>query len=161
MNPSNFNRKSTMMFKLVLKKYLLAAYRTLGLNGLIQKVSIFCVENEHFHAFYAPTRIIQIGWGHHVNFCVREKPAITFGEGCMWWIEMWKSMTFTYDCQVLQDHMMTQVLNYLNFKCSKTIRVAEKPQLTHAHTKYASKSTVLATIDVWRTLKTTYTCTYI
>ena len=118
---------------------MLAAYRTLGLNGLIQKVSIFCAENEHFHAFYAPTRIIQIAWGHHVNFCVREKTAITFGEGCMWWIEMWKSMTLTYDCQVLQDHMMTQVLNYLNFKCSKTIKVAEKPQLTHAHTKYASK----------------------
>ena len=32
--------------------------------------------------YYAPAKIIQIWWGHHDNFCVWKKSAITFGEGC-------------------------------------------------------------------------------
>ena len=28
-------------------------------------------------------KIVQIGWGHHVGFCVWKKSAIIFGEGCM------------------------------------------------------------------------------
>ena len=27
-------------------------------------------------------KIVQIGKGHHVNFCIWKKSAITFGEGC-------------------------------------------------------------------------------
>ena len=49
----------------------------------MHKISKFCTKNDHLHAFYAPTKIVQIGWGHHVYFCVWEKSAITFGEGCM------------------------------------------------------------------------------
>ena len=52
LNPTNFNRKLTMMFKLDL----LIAFRTPVQNGLMQKVNIFCRENEHLHAFYAPTK---------------------------------------------------------------------------------------------------------
>ena len=46
-----------MMFKLDLKKITLTALRTPVQNGLIQKVNIFCTENEHLHAFYVPTKI--------------------------------------------------------------------------------------------------------
>ena len=51
-NPTNFNRKLTMMFKLDLKKKnpTLTAFRTHVQNGLIQKVNIFCTENEHLGA---------------------------------------------------------------------------------------------------------------
>ena len=56
LNPTNFNRKLTMMFKLDLKKVTLTAIRTPVQNGLMQKVNIFCTENEHLHAFYAPTK---------------------------------------------------------------------------------------------------------
>ena len=56
MNPTNFNRKLTMMFKLDLKKVTLTAIRTPVQNGLMQKVNIFCTENKHLHAFYAPTQ---------------------------------------------------------------------------------------------------------
>ena len=56
LNPSNFNRKLTMMFKLDLKNMTFTAFRTLVQNGLMQKVNIFCTENEHLHAFYAATK---------------------------------------------------------------------------------------------------------
>ena len=56
LNPSNFNRKLTMMFKLDLKTMTFTAFRTPVQNGLMQKVNIFCTENEHLHAFYAPTK---------------------------------------------------------------------------------------------------------
>ena len=39
----------------------------------MQNINIFYTGNEHFHAFYAPTKIVQIGWGYHVNFCVWKK----------------------------------------------------------------------------------------
>ena len=55
LNPTNFNRKLTMMFKLDLKKVTLTAIRSPVQKGLMQKVDIFCTENEHLHAFYAPT----------------------------------------------------------------------------------------------------------
>ena len=48
--------KLTMMFKLDLKKMTFTAFRTLVQNGLMQKVNIFCTENEHLRAFYAPTK---------------------------------------------------------------------------------------------------------
>ena len=32
--------------------------------------------------FMHPPKIVQIGWKHHVNFCVWKKSTITFGEGC-------------------------------------------------------------------------------
>ena len=32
--------------------------------------------------FMHPPKLVQIGWGHHVHFCVWKKSAITFGEGC-------------------------------------------------------------------------------
>ena len=32
--------------------------------------------------FMHPPKIVQIGWGHHVKFCVWKKSAITFDEGC-------------------------------------------------------------------------------
>ena len=53
--------KLTMMFKLDLKKMTLTAFRTPVQNGLKQKVNIFCTENEHLHAFYAPTKN-RINW---------------------------------------------------------------------------------------------------
>ena len=56
LNTTNFNRKLTMMFKLDLKKITLTAFRTPMQNGLMQKVNIFCTENEHLHTFYAPTK---------------------------------------------------------------------------------------------------------
>ena len=56
LNPSNFNRKLTIMFKLVLKTMTFTAFRTPVQNGLMQKVNIFCTENERLHAFYAPTK---------------------------------------------------------------------------------------------------------
>ena len=54
--PTNLNRKLTMMFKLDLKKITLTAFRTPVQNGLIKKFNIFCTENEHLDAFYAPTK---------------------------------------------------------------------------------------------------------
>ena len=51
LNPSNFNRKLTMMFKLDLKKMMFTAFRTPVQIGLMQKFNIFCTENEHLHAF--------------------------------------------------------------------------------------------------------------
>ena len=56
LNPTNFNRKLKMMFKLDLKKISLTAFRTPVQNGLMQKVKIFYTKNEHLHAFYAPTK---------------------------------------------------------------------------------------------------------
>ena len=44
------------MFKLDLKKMTLTAFRTPVQNGLMRKVNIFCTENEHLLAFYAPTK---------------------------------------------------------------------------------------------------------
>ena len=57
LNPINFNRKFTMIFKLDLRKVTPTAFRTPVQNGLMQKVNAFCTENEHLHAFYAPTKI--------------------------------------------------------------------------------------------------------
>ena len=56
LNPTNFNRKLTMMFKLDLKKVTLTAIRTPVQNGLMQKVNIFCTENKYLHTCYAPTK---------------------------------------------------------------------------------------------------------
>ena len=38
--------------------------------------------NSYMHYMHPP-KIVQIGWGYHVNFCVLKKSAITFGEGCI------------------------------------------------------------------------------
>ena len=57
LNPTNFNRKFTMMFKLDLKKKTRLPHLEKPLqNGLMQKVNIFCTENEHLYEFYAPTK---------------------------------------------------------------------------------------------------------
>ena len=56
LNPTNLNRKLTMMFNLTWKKITFTAFRTPMQNGLMQKINIFCTENEHLHAFYAPTK---------------------------------------------------------------------------------------------------------
>ena len=56
LNPTNFKRKLTMMSKLDLKKITLTEFRTPVHNGLMQTVNIFCTENEHLHAFNAPTK---------------------------------------------------------------------------------------------------------
>ena len=56
LNPSNFNRILTMMFKLDLKIITFTAFRTPVQNGLMQKFYIFCTENEQLHALYAPTK---------------------------------------------------------------------------------------------------------
>ena len=45
-----------MMFKLALKTMTFTAFRTPVQNGLMQKVNIFCTENEHLHTFYAPIK---------------------------------------------------------------------------------------------------------
>ena len=39
-------------------------------NGLLQKVKILCIEIYYLHAIHTPTKIVQIGLGHRVNFCV-------------------------------------------------------------------------------------------
>ena len=82
LNPSNFNRKLTMMFKLDLKTMTFTAFRTPVQNGLMQKVNIFAQKMNTCMHFMHPTKIVQIGYGHRVNFCVWKKSAITFGEGC-------------------------------------------------------------------------------
>ena len=59
LNPPNFNRKLTMMFKLDLKIIRLPHLepRCRGYqNGLLQKVNLFCTENERLYACYAPTK---------------------------------------------------------------------------------------------------------
>ena len=83
LNPTNFNRKLTMMFKLDLKNITLTAFRTPAQNGLMQKVNIFAHKMNTCMHFMHPPKIVQIGWGHHVDFCFWKKSAITFGEGCM------------------------------------------------------------------------------
>ena len=100
LNPTNFNRQLTMMFKLDSKKIRLPHLQLRCKTGLMQKINIFYTENEHLHAFYAPTKIVQIGWGHHVNFCVWNKSAITFGEGCItdWWFQ--KPEISLYICHI-------------------------------------------------------------
>ena len=45
-----------MMFKLDLKTMTLTAFRTPVQNGLMQTFNIFCTQNEHLHASYAPTK---------------------------------------------------------------------------------------------------------
>ena len=45
-----------MMSELDLKKITLTEFRTPVQNGLMQTVNIFCTENEHLHAFNAPTK---------------------------------------------------------------------------------------------------------
>ena len=59
LNPTNFNRKWAMMFKLDLKNITLTAFRTPVQSGLMH--------------FMPPPKIVQIGWGHHVNFCIWKK----------------------------------------------------------------------------------------
>ena len=71
LNPTNINKKLTMMFKRDLKKITLIAFKTPVQNGLMQRfINLFCTENEHLHAFYVPTEN-RSNW-------IR---AITFGEG--------------------------------------------------------------------------------
>ena len=55
---------------------------TPGDKRLIQRINIFCTGNGHVHAFDTPTKIAQIGWGHHIHFRVWIKSAISFVEGC-------------------------------------------------------------------------------
>ena len=82
LNPTNFNRKLTMMFKLDLKKNnTFTAFRIPVQNGLMQKVIIFCTENKHLHAVCALTKIVQIGWGHHVNFCAWKNRPLLLAKG--------------------------------------------------------------------------------
>ena len=57
LNPTSFNRKLPMMFKLYLKKVMLTAFRTPVQNGLMQKYNIFCTWNEQLHAYHTPTKI--------------------------------------------------------------------------------------------------------
>ena len=57
LNPSNVNRKLTMMFKLDLENITLAAFRTPVQNGLMQNVNIFCTENERLYAFLCTHQI--------------------------------------------------------------------------------------------------------
>ena len=73
LNPTIFNSKLTMMFKLDLKKITLTAFRTPVQNGLMQKVNIFCTENEHLHALYAPTKIRTNWMRASCGFFVSEK----------------------------------------------------------------------------------------
>ena len=82
LSPTSFNRKLPMMFKLDLKKVTLSAFRTPVQKGLMQKVNIFTHKMISYMHFMHPPKIVQIGWGHHVIFCVWKKSAITFGEGC-------------------------------------------------------------------------------
>ena len=76
-----------MVFKLDLKTMTFTAFRTPAQNGLMQKVNIFCLENEHLHAFYAPTKkSYKLDKGIMLNFVSEKKSAITFGEGCISWV---------------------------------------------------------------------------
>ena len=102
LNPTNFNRKLTMMIKLDLKNNALTAVKIPVQNGLMQKVNIFCTENEHLHAFHAPTKIVQIGWGHHVNFCVWKKIGNYFWRRVYsnhrqqtWFVQCWSNVGTT------------------------------------------------------------------
>ena len=39
-------------------------------NPQKRKKSQYILHGDHLHALYAPTEIVQIGWGHRDNFCV-------------------------------------------------------------------------------------------
>ena len=82
LNPTNFNRKLTMVFKLDLKKIILTAFRSPVQNGFMQKVNIFCTENQHLNAFYAPNKNRTNWMRASCWFLFLKKSAITFGEGC-------------------------------------------------------------------------------
>ena len=71
-----------MVFKLDLKKIMLTAFRTPVQNGFMQKVNIFCTENQHLNAFYAPNKNRTNWMRASCLFLFLNKSAITFGEGC-------------------------------------------------------------------------------
>ena len=57
---------------------------TPGYKNFIHKVNIFCIGNGHIHTFDASTKIVQIGWGHFIDFRVwKKKTAVTFVEWCI------------------------------------------------------------------------------
>ena len=60
-NPSNFNRKLTMVFKLDLKKLTLTPFRTPVENGLMQKSIYFAQKMNTCTHFMHPPKIVQIG----------------------------------------------------------------------------------------------------
>ena len=74
-------------------------------NGFMQKVNIFCTLNDHLYAFYASPKTVQIGWGHHVKFCVWKKNGHYF-----WWRMYITCITNMplLDCKVSDDQLLTQ-----------------------------------------------------
>ena len=109
LNLSKFSRKLTMVFKLDLKTMTFTAFRTPAQNGLMQKVNIFCLENEHLHAFYAPTKkSYKLDKGIMLNFVSEKKSAITFGEGCTCldhsvdnWLRIYKKCNVSFCFNIL------------------------------------------------------------
>ena len=88
-NLSNFNRKLTMMSKLDLKKITLTAFRTPVQNRLMQKVNIFCTENEHLHAFYAPVKkSYKLDKGIMLIFASEKNRPLLLAKGVYEWFSM-------------------------------------------------------------------------
>ena len=72
LNPSNFTRKLTTMFKLDFKKYAYPKH-TLDKERVTGKSQYFAQEMTTCMLFMHQPKIVQIGWGHHFNFSVWKK----------------------------------------------------------------------------------------
>ena len=86
LNPSNFIAWNQRWFKLDLKKSY--THR----KGLIQSVNILYGKWKNVMHSIHSSKIVQIGWGHHVDFRVWKKSAITFVKGCTSWGKYHKSL---------------------------------------------------------------------
>ena len=68
-----------------------------------------------------PPKFVQIEWGHHVNFCVWKKSAITFGEGCILpWSRQWfQAIANQYKCyrQTFVEILIEQCDVAFNSRC--------------------------------------------
>ena len=77
--------------------------------------------------------IVQIGWGHHGNFCVWKKSAITFGEGC-------RPVSILIALSNIREKAMSlQISEYFNNIFSSLLSVFRKD--------YIYQSTLLNMID--------------
>ena len=69
-------------------------------NGVMPKVNILCLGNDHVHTFNTSTTIVQIGWRCHLDFCVWKNRPL-FCQGVYFYL-------FKYWIQCLgNDHVHT------------------------------------------------------
>ena len=103
-------------------------------NGLIKKVNTFCIGHAHLHTFHTFTKIMQIGWGHHVNFLCLKKSAITFIEGCTshtWYKPLFRIMKHRAEFNTLRPrqngrHFADEIFKYFFFYFQISMKNASK-----------------------------------